>query len=270
MSRNGVARAQAVAPNLDLTIDYRVVARDIRAARWPIPERDASACDAEPVSSALDEIAATAVRLTPTARALIGIDGEDGSGKTMFARNLARQAARSGRPTVIVHLDDFLNPSAVRHARGRSSPDGFWLDTYNYDAFRSGVLAPLMPGGNGRYRARSYDPRVDRTVLSSPMPSPQDALIIVEGMFLHRDGLAQVWDLSVFLDVPFTETVRRMAERDGSSADPTDRSLNRYIAGQQIYFSHAKPWDRATVVVDNTDFEQPRIIDASAAQAARS
>lgn len=188
----------------------------------------------------------------------------------MFARNLARQAARSSRPTVIVHFDDFLNPAAVRHARGRSSPDGFWLDTYNYDAFRSGVLAPLMPGGNGRYRARSYDPRVDRTVLSSPKPSPPDALIIVEGMFLHRDGLAQMWDLSVFLDVPFAETVRRMAERDGTSPDLSDSSLNRYIAGQQIYFAHAKPWDRATVVVDNTDFEQPRIIDASAAQAARS
>lgn len=208
------------------------------------------------------------MRLKPTARALVGIDGVDGSGKTMFASNLAGAMRRHGRPVVAVHLDDFLNPSAIRHARGRFSPDGFWLDTYNYDAFRSSVLEPLIPGGNGWYRAWSYDAGLDRTVMTPTHLCPANALVIVEGMFLHRDGLADVWDLSVFLDVPFTETVRRMAERDGSSEDPGDNSLNRYLAGQQIYFAQAKPWDRATVVIDNTDFDRPIAIDASTAGSA--
>lgn len=44
-----------------------------------------------------------------------------------------------------------------------------------------------------------------------------DALVIFEGMFLHRDGLHDIWDRSVFLDVPFAETARRMAARDGSN-----------------------------------------------------
>jgi uridine kinase len=55
------------------------------------------------------------------------IDGVDGVGKTVFH-----------------------NPRAVRHSRGRSSPEGFWLDTYDYTALRRRVLDPFGPGGSRR------------------------------------------------------------------------------------------------------------------------
>jgi len=62
---------------------------------------------------------------------LVAIDGVDGSGKSMFAKNLAEAIERNGRPTVVVHVDDFHNLSEVRHRRGRESPEGFWLDSYD-------------------------------------------------------------------------------------------------------------------------------------------
>ncbi len=55
-------------------------------------------------------------------RALIGIDGVDASGKSTFAAALARGV--SGRPVELVHLYDFLNPSTIRHRRGRVPPRG--------------------------------------------------------------------------------------------------------------------------------------------------
>lgn len=80
---------------------------------------------------------------------------------------------------------------------------------------------------------------------------PDQGVVIVEGLFLHRDELAGRWDWSVFLDVPFTESVRRLAERDGSHPDPEHPSMRRYVEGQRIYLASCRPHDRATVVVDN-------------------
>ena len=61
------------------------------------------------------------------------------------------------------------------------------------------------------------------------------------------------------LDVPFAETARRMAERDGSNADPEHPSMRRYIDGQRRYLTTCDPRRRAMLVVDNSDPRGPRI-----------
>lgn len=186
---------------------------------------------------------------------LVAIDGVDGSGKTCFAANLA-DAVRD-RPVIVIHADDFLNPSPVRHAQGRHSPRGFWEDTYNYDALREHVLEPLSAGDDW-YRSRGYEASTDTTVRPTAVQLPSDAVIVVEGMFLHRDELVPYWDASVFLDVPFSETAARMSVRDGSNPDPEHPSMRRYVEGQRLYFEAARPWERATFVVDNSDVTSPR------------
>lgn len=207
--------------------------------------------------SDIEEIASRLSQGLPTSRALVAIDGPDGSGKTTFAQRLARQF--EGRPTIIVHVDDFLNPSTVRYVRGRSSPEGFWLDSCNYDALRVLVLDPLSCGGPAWYRPSCYDSAADTERLADPVLAPPDALVLVEGLFLHRDELVDRWDASIFLDVPFAETARRMAIRDGTHSDPEHPSMRRYVGGQQIYYTAVRPWERATLVVDNSG-DEPRVI----------
>lgn len=194
-------------------------------------------------------------------RALVAIDGVDGSGKTSFAANLAAEI--TGRDVVTIHVDNFLNPSSTRHAQGRTSPRGFWEDTYDYESLGRYVLDPLGKGGPGNYAPASYDAHLDETVVADSSQAPKDALVLVEGMFLHRDELLSYWDCSVFLDVPFTETATRMALRNGSNPDPEHPSMNRYVGGQRIYFRTAQPWNRASFVVDNTDYLSPRLIEAN-------
>ena len=188
----------------------------------------------------------------------LGVDGVDGSGKTTFAAKLA--AAIPDRAVIVIHLDNFLNPSAIRHAKGRDSAKGFWQDTYNYAALRDQVFAPLQATGNRWYAPSSYDHQADRTAPSEFIQAPSDALILVEGMFLHRDELYSCWDASVFLDVPFTETAARMAVRNGSNPDPEHPTMLRYVGGQRRYFAAVQPRDRATFVIDNTDFTSPKVI----------
>ncbi|MCC2308869.1 uridine kinase [Cellulomonas chengniuliangii] len=198
-------------------------------------------------------------------RALVAIDGVGGSGKTTFAETLADRV--EARPVVVVHVDDFFNPSAVRHARGRESSEGFWLDAYNYDALASWTLGPLSAGGDGSYCPGSYDHARDSTVQPDRRMAPRDALVLVEGTFLHRDELARFWDFSIFLDVPFEEATRRMARRDAVDPDVERGRMRRYVGAQQMYFACATPWERASLVVDNTDLDNPRIIDVASVTA---
>jgi uridine kinase len=202
-------------------------------------------------------------------RRLVAIDGVDGSGKTSFASLLVSHIQQR-RPVVLIHTDAFLNPASVRHARGRTSPEGYWMDSYDYPALREWVLGPLGPGGTGWYCPAVYDLEAERSLTVEPEFAPPDAVIVVEGLFLHREELAPVWDASAFLDVPFTVSAARMAVRDGSHPDPEHPTMRRYVGGQRLYFAAARPWERATYVVDNTDHAMPTRIHPEMATAARS
>jgi uridine kinase len=187
----------------------------------------------------------------PGRPALVAVDGVDGSGKTTFAQALAAAYREAGRAVEVVHLDDYLNPRTTRYRLGRRSPEGYFVDTYDLDAFTQHVLEPLRPHGSGTILRRFFDLRVDARVDDRPVEVPSDGVVIVEGMFLHRDELAGVWDMSVFLDVPFEVSVRRLARRDGSNPDPSHASMTRYVEGQRLYLSRCRPERRATHVVDN-------------------
>lgn len=189
-------------------------------------------------------------------RTMVAIDGVDGAGKTTFAGALADELIDSGLTVIRVSLDDFLNPADIRHAQGITSPEGFVADTYDYERFIDDVLEPLSGEGCGRYRPKSYDYATE-TPLNPPWQvAPDHAVVIVDGMFLHRNRLRnargrKVWDLSVWLDVPFEVSVKRLARRDGSPDDPADARIARYVEGQRLYIELANPAERADVVISN-------------------
>ncbi len=191
----------------------------------------------------------------------VGVDGVDGAGKSVFADELADVLRASGRPVVRVSADDFHQPRAMRDRRGRQSPEGFWLDSYDYPALRTSVLDLLAPGGSRHYRAAVHDLATDGRLDLLWREAPAGAVLVLDGLFLHRDELAGVWDLSVFLQVPFEITAARMAVRDGTAPDPTDPSLARYVQGQLLYFAACRPWERAHLVIDNSAPDRPVIVE---------
>ncbi|MEO8685725.1 MAG: uridine kinase, partial [Devosia sp.] len=82
-------------------------------------------------------------------------------------------------------IDGFHNPKAVRHAKGRASPEGFYRDSFNVDLFRTALLDPLAPGGDRHYRAAAYDHRTDSAVNASVQVAPTNAVLIVAVGFSH-------------------------------------------------------------------------------------
>lgn len=87
----------------------------------------------------------------------VGIDGVDCAGKTTLADEL-EVLLRSGLQDVIrCSIDRFHNPREIRYRQGRSSPRGFYEDSFNLDAVLSSLLRPLGPEGTFRYLDRCFD-----------------------------------------------------------------------------------------------------------------
>jgi len=217
-------------------------------------------------ASLLSRLADAIVALNPLRMIRVAIDGVDGAGKTTLADTLAPLVAAQGRPAIRASVDDFHHPRALRYARGRYSPDGFYLDSYDYDSFRTLLLDPLGTQGSGRYIARNFDLDNDRPFdLAAQQAAPASALII-DGIFLHRPELRSYWDLSIFLKVDFDVSVPRGAQR-GPTVDATDAASpanQRYVGGQKRYLGECGPEHRADIVIGYNDLREPKILKWSA------
>ncbi|MGI5174771.1 uridine kinase [Dactylosporangium sp. CA-152071] len=190
----------------------------------------------------------------------VGIDGPDASGKTTFADELAAVIRALGRPVARVSLDDFHHPRAVRYQLGRDSPEGFWRHAFDYTRFRSEVLDRFGAGGDRRYRTAAHDVVTDTEHVTPLRTAAVGTVLIVDGLFLHREELVAAWEMSVFLDVDFAVTAKRMALRDGADPDPDHPGNRRYSDAQRIYYAACTPHERADILIDNQDLITPRIV----------
>jgi uridine kinase len=192
----------------------------------------------------------------------IGIDGVDGVGKTVFADTLARAIGALGRPAIRASVDSFHNPREIRYRQGKTSPHGFYTDSYNYGELRRVLLDPLGPGGSRVYCPAIFDHSVNAEVPAQWATADPDAVLVFDGIFLHRPELRDVWDLSIFLDAPFAITIPRGAGRGPGygSADADAASNRRYVEGQRIYLQENGPQSRANLVIDHSDFMHPVVV----------
>jgi uridine kinase len=211
----------------------------------------------------LGVVADRILRLPSDRTARVGVDGVDGAGKTMFADELAQILRAANRPVIRASVDGFHHPKAERYRRGRSSPEGYFEDSYNYAALKTVLLEPLSPGGSGRYRVAVFDHATDMPVSAPECEALPASILVFDGIFLHRPELRDRWDFSVFLDVAFAASVARCAQRDGTSPDPAAPANRRYVEGQKLYLLACDPRARATLTIDNNDLSAPFIGHAS-------
>lgn len=189
----------------------------------------------------------------------VAIDGIDAAGKTTLANALAPVLERRKRMVIRASIDGFHNPKAIRHARGSLSPEGYYYDSFNYTALKNLLLVPLGEGGNREYRTAIFDFRTDSPVQSSQCLAPTDAILIFEGVFLFRPEIGNLWDVKIFLDISFGESISRASQRDqylfGNIEVVRERYLQRYVPGQQLYFETCHPAEQAHILIDNNNVD---------------
>ena len=204
----------------------------------------------------------------------VGIDGVDAAGKTTLADELAQTlAARTHRQIIRASIDRFHNPHAVRARQGSDSPEGYFADSFNLPALKQLLLDPLGPGSEDRsVQTAIFDVLADQPVSAETTNAAPDALLIFDGIFLHRPELAEVWDISVFLQVDFDTVLERAARRDherasiGSEQAILERYYKRYLPAQRRYLQDCQPAERATILIDNNKPSAPIILRENAAK----
>ena len=158
--------------------------------------------------------------------ARVAVDGPDAAGKTTLADELATAI---GPDVSRIEADRFLRPAAERYRRGRESPEAYYLDSFDDRALRAAVESA-------------------------------EGLAIVDGIFLFRPELDDLWSFRIFVSVSPEESLRRGVARDGEETQRLYRV--RYLPGQRLYQVSVHQKDRAEVVVDNEDPARPSILSA--------
>lgn len=194
----------------------------------------------------------------------VGIDGVTASGKSTFGRELSEILTKANRPVVHTTLDGFHNQKSRRHARGRSSAEGYYYDAYNYDGIVENLLQPLGPSGNFRYRTQIFDLEADQPIDGKPIMAPSDAILVVDGSFALRKELRDHWDLRIFLSVAFDVAENRAADRDakifGSSNEARRVTKERYHGAHRIHEVRCRPQESAHLIIQNDDPLNPKIL----------
>jgi uridine kinase len=191
----------------------------------------------------------------------VAIDGVDAAGKTTLGDELARTLIAGGRPVIRSSVDGFHNPAEVRYLQGRFSPEGYYQDSFNYQALKEILLGPLGPGGNRQYREACFDLDANAGVEQAVKHAHPQSLLLCDGIFMLRSELCACWEYTIFVDVSFEVSrqrgILREVNRGGEPAEAASRFDRRYIPGQRLYLQEVQPRRRADVVMQNDRPECP-------------
>lgn len=192
--------------------------------------------------------------LAADGRALVGIAGCPGAGKTTAAAWLARSLDPEGRRAVQVPMDGFHLANAELVRLGRRGRKGA-IDTFDGAGYRA-LLERIGEGRDEVVYAPAFDRRVEEPVAGSIPVFPEAEVVVTEGNYLLdetgpwpgvRAALTEVW----YCETPEPLRLERLVarhERFGKSpeharswvAEVDERNAERIRAGRE----------RADLVID--------------------
>jgi pantothenate kinase len=151
----------------------------------------------------MDTLTERALRLSTGGRALLGIVGEPGAGKSTFAEQLLAQLElRRPGLAVAVSMDGFHLAQKVIERRGQASRKGT-IETFDADGFLA-LLRRTRAETNGTVWWPEFDRDLEDAVAGAIEVAPHHQLVIVDGNFLLstqgswkqvRDVLDESWFL---------------------------------------------------------------------------
>jgi uridine kinase len=180
----------------------------------------------------------------------VGIDGVSAAGKTTFAHALVPHI---DAPVVRASFDDFHHPRAIRYARGEGA-DSYYEDTFDAARFRAELLEPFARGEP--IRTRIFDHVDDVPIDDPPVQPPPGAVLVVDGIWLHKPELRDAFDLTIWLAIDRQVALERAIARDAAWMESVDaahrRYATRYFPGETRYLEEVDPESVADLVVDTS------------------
>ena len=177
-------------------------------------------------------------------RTLVAVDGRHGAGQKVFADAVAENLMNRGIKVFRASMDDFFRPRSDREREGWLDGKAHFREAYDYSLLRRVLIDPFHTSGSTSFVLPGFDEVRDQPVFQPKwMSAGPDAILIMDGVFLHRSDLAGMWNYSLWLQTAEVE-----------SDDPEQV---RNIASDTAYLAKTKPSELATAVIDNHDPENP-------------
>lgn len=151
-----------------------------------------------------------------SARLLVAIAGPPGSGKSTMAEYLHHQInQQADGPAAIVPMDGFHLDNAILDAQGLRQRKGSPA-TFDCEGFE--LLLKRLKNSDKDVVIPLFDRELDLARAGAAVVRKNHQILLVEGNYLLLNQhpwsrLAPLFDMSVFLDVPFAELERRLIQR---------------------------------------------------------
>ena len=167
-------------------------------------------------------------------RMIVAIDGPLRSGKTVFADDLAEVLRERGHRVFRASMERFHRSRAAQDEYGDDTPQRYYGYGFDESALRRVLVEPFRMGGSTAFVTAVFDPTRDAWIAPKWITGPADAILVLDGRFVLRPRLADLWDVRIALD--------------GDPVDPAD----------VVAYAEADPRLVASAVIDDRDPEHPR------------
>ncbi len=214
-------------------------------------------------SQLLDTISAYILAKKLDHPTLVAIDGMDNSGKTILAKELLFPLRKSKRQIIHVSIDDFSQPKKYRNRRGDFSPEGYYYDSFDLDAVIKYVLEPLSQAGSRQFYRQLVDIIKDHGANALYETASENAILLFDGIFLQRQELDPFWDIRIFIEIDTSIGLQRAFNQEFQKYQSFDliqkKFEQRNFPAFQIYLKRCRPYERADVLIENSDWKNPTL-----------
>ncbi|MET8052831.1 uridine kinase [Streptosporangium sp. NPDC005286] len=142
----------------------------------------------------------------------VALDGAPAARPGDLADELVDPLRLRGREVLRVLSADFLRPASLRFEYGRTDPDSFYIDWFDYKGLVREVLGPLAPGRSGKVLPTLWDSTIDRATRAPYVTVPPGGVLLLAGPLLLGRGLP--FDLTVHLRLSPGALARRTPDEE--------------------------------------------------------
>jgi uridine kinase len=170
---------------------------------------------------------------------------------------------RNNKKAIQVSIDGFHFDKVHRYKLGKDSARGYYEDSYNEVDFVEKVLIASQKE-NPKITIATHNLETDEYLHLKPISITNDTIIITDGAYLFKPIYKDYWDLKIYLKTDFQTALIRAIKRDvkllGGLKATKERYKNRYHKSSEIYINENKPEKLADIIIDNTEFENLKLI----------
>lgn len=181
----------------------------------------------------LRELAAEISARYGRGRMIVAVDGPVRSGKTALADDLGAVLEEAGHSVFRARMEGFHRSRAAQDAFGDDTAERYYRYGFDESALRRVLVEPFRLAGSTAFVTRVLDPARDAWVEPKWITGPADAILVLDGRFVLRDRLDELWDYRISVD--------------GDPVDPADR----------LAYAERDPRSIADAIVDLADPERP-------------